>query len=65
MARMGGWGTHVLVYSDGAGYGTTNFRSGLWRNGMLRTQMFNGKPAYWVGACNLRVFIRCYGNISP
>ena len=62
MAKVGGWGTYAVVYSNGAAYSTTNINwgNGLWGDNMLQTGWLNGKPAYGVSVCHLRVFIRCY-----
>ena len=58
IANVGGWGTHVVVYSTGAAYKTSNYGTGLWNPGMLTTSTLNGAPAYGVGSCSLRVLIR-------
>ena len=58
MARVGGWGCHVVVYSNGDAYGTSNYNEGLWNSGMLVTSTLNGAPAYGVGSCSLRALIR-------
>ena len=51
-----------MVYSNGNAYSTTNidWGNGLWGTNMLQTGWLNGKPAYGVSVCHLRVFIRCY-----
>ena len=60
MAKVGGWGTSAVVYSNGNAYSTTMGGNGLWGDNMLQTGWLNGKPAYGVSVCHLRVFIRCY-----
>ena len=60
MATVGGWGTSVLVYSDGQTYRTTNWAPAgtQWTSGKLTTSTLNGAPAYGVSICSLRVLIR-------
>ena len=59
IARVGGWGTHVVVYSTGAAYGTSNYGAGVFGAGTNWLQT-NGAvpPAYKVIGCSLRVLMR-------
>ena len=67
MASVGGWGTHVVVYSNGDAYRTTNYAPAglLWNSGMLVTSTLNGAPAYGVGSCSLRALIRAPSSCGP
>ena len=57
---MGGWGTHVVVYSNGDAYGTANYGAGRFSpdTNWLTTSTLNGAPAYGALGCSLRVLIR-------
>merc|ERR1711935_706629 len=63
MATDFGWGTNLLVYSNGASYGTRIWGGAtgkLYASGrnILTTSTLNGAPAYGVNACHFRVLIR-------
>jgi len=49
-----GWGTHVVVLSNGDGYGTATYVNGVWNSNML---LDDGLGGYKPGGCSLRVFI--------
>jgi hypothetical protein len=49
------FGTHVMVLSNGCGYGTRNFSYGQWSNCSLLSSSGN---SYGVNNCSLRVLIR-------
>jgi hypothetical protein len=47
------WRTHVLVFSNGDGYGTAAYSKGRWNPNMLKQSGSQYKP----GSCSLRVLI--------
>jgi uncharacterized repeat protein (TIGR02543 family) len=48
------WGTHVMVFAGGEGYGTANYSAGLWNLNMLGVSGSTYKP----NSCHLRILIR-------
>ena len=55
MSTIAGWGTHILVYSDGTGYGTTLYSPG---NYYASDRLLTSGGGYSVNGCSLRVLIR-------
>ena len=64
MATVGGWGTNLLVYSNGDAYRTSNFGNSWHPPGSLNsddkltTSTLNGADAYGCSQCDCRVLIR-------
>ena len=59
IAKVGKWGTEVVVYSNGDAYWTANsYNGGQFGASKLMTSTRNGAPAYKPEGCRLRVLIR-------
>jgi hypothetical protein len=55
MSTIAGWGTHILIYSDGTGYGTTLYSPGNYYSSNL---LLTSGGYYSVSGCSFRVLIR-------